>query len=202
MQTIQINSNTTNRLKSTKKSVGVLIGVYATEKLNPTEQWKTITGYEGRYEVSDKGRVRSLTGVFLLYLKPSANSCGYFQVQLRKDGNRKPLLVHRLVALAFIPNETHRDCVDHVSGDHTDNRLENLRWVTRQENHRFAAENGKLKGSVNTPEQVREIFELKNKGLNQKQIHEVTGISRQMITKIVSGKHWKHLHPDYAGCTI
>ena len=99
------------------------------------EIWKDIEGYEGIYQVSNLGNVRSLnyknTGETRI-LKTRINRCGYICVCLGRK--RKDFKVHRLVAIAFIPNPENKPCVDHINAIRTDNRVENLRWVTHEEN--------------------------------------------------------------------
>lgn len=102
-----------------------------------TEIWKDIAGYEGKYQVSNLGRVKSLnyrrTGKERC-LEPKDNNDGYLQVTLYKNGGKDQPLVHRLVAMAFILNPEGKPEVDHINRDTTDNRVENLRWVTSIEN--------------------------------------------------------------------
>ena len=98
------------------------------------EQWKYVKGYEGLYSVSTEGKVVShRTGI---ELKPAVNHKGYFVAQFSHSGKRKNMKVHRLVALAFIPNPDNLPEVDHINGDRQDNRVENLRWVTGSANTR------------------------------------------------------------------
>ena len=96
------------------------------------EQWKDIEGYEGLYQVSDMGNVKSL--VSNKNLKPYTTSFGYLQVNLSKDGKKKTFKVHRLVARAFIENPENKEEVDQIDTNRTNNRVTNLRWVTRKEN--------------------------------------------------------------------
>lgn len=108
------------------------------------EEWRTIEGYEGMYEVSSQGNVRSLPkavdiGVCIQnrkekFLKQVPDGKGYMMVWFYKDGKRKMHKVHRLVAKAFIPNTENKPEVDHINADKADNRMENLRWVTSREN--------------------------------------------------------------------
>lgn len=117
-----------------------------------TEIWKPVKGYEDKYEVSNKGNVRSLnwknTGAIrLLYLKHHPS--GYRQVQLFGDGGSKMVCVHRLVAEAFIPNPDSLPQVNHLDYDRTNNRVENLEWCTHSHNmkHSWLNKNRKQRTS-------------------------------------------------------
>ena len=113
------------------------------------EIWKDVQGYEGLYQVSNLGMVKSL-GRFVVrplsqkgyrwkaekILKPRKNHYGYLRFNLYKDGKRKTISVHRLVAIAFIPNPENKPHIDHINTIRTDNNVKNLRWVTVQENAR------------------------------------------------------------------
>jgi hypothetical protein len=121
------------------------------------ENWKPIVGYEGAYEVSDLGRVRSLERVVMAVnrwgsstprrvggrlLRGTDNGRGYLCVQLCDGGQRAPQLVHRLVAEAFVPTYEGRHFVNHKDGVKTNNAAANLEWVTRSENMLHAHETG------------------------------------------------------------
>lgn len=102
------------------------------------EEWKDIQGYEGLYQVSNEGNVKSLGGKrykVTRILDGYVQSTGYRVFNLWKDGKPKLLTVHRLVAEAFIPNPENKPCIDHINTIRTDNRVENLRWVTHRENN-------------------------------------------------------------------
>lgn len=108
------------------------------------EIWKDIEGYEGLYQVSNLGRVKSKKYNKEKMLKPYTNSGGYSVVGLRKDGKTKFFRVHRLVAKAFIPNPDpeNKTQVNHKNEfDKKNNCVENLEWVTPSENTNYATGN-------------------------------------------------------------
>jgi hypothetical protein len=108
------------------------------------EIWKDIKGYEGYYQVSNLGNVKSIGRVvqrsnFPLpikerILKATVNKKGYLVVNLQRGGNAKVCTIHRLVAEAFLEKDDTRSFVDHINTDKSDNNASNLRWVTAQEN--------------------------------------------------------------------
>ena len=90
-----------------------------------------VIGYEN-YLIYPEGNVYSKYSK--RYLKPCNDKDGYKYVGLKKDGKRKIFKIHRLVALHYIPNDENKPQVDHINRDKSDNRIENLRWVTNSEN--------------------------------------------------------------------
>jgi hypothetical protein len=105
------------------------------------EIWRDIPGYEGRYQASNLGRIRSQQRGLL---KPFINHNGYMVAPLTKEGEKVRTGAHRLVAQAFIPNPENKEQINHKNGIKTDNRVENLEWVTCSENnlHRRRVLNG------------------------------------------------------------
>lgn len=110
------------------------------------EEWRDIEGYEGFYQVSDSGQVRSLDRVTTngrkrkgRTLKQANRPNGYRFVVLSKGNVPKECSVHRLVSNAFIPNPEHKPNVNHIDGNKNNNHVENLEWVTQSENnlHRY-----------------------------------------------------------------
>ena len=106
------------------------------------EIWKDIPGYAGLYQISNAGHIRAyskMRGPVLLRaknLQSRVNKHGYLQKTLVNENGRKTWDIHRLVALTFIPNPENKPCIDHINTNRTDNRVENLRWVTYSENNR------------------------------------------------------------------
>jgi hypothetical protein len=112
------------------------------------ELWKDISGYEGYYQISNLGNVRSIDRFDGVHdrqgtiIKPNLKPNGYLQVGLRKHNTRKWFGVHRLVAIHFIENPDNKPQVNHIDGNKLNNTVENLEWVTGKENQRHAARLG------------------------------------------------------------
>lgn len=118
------------------------------------EIWKGVRGYEKFYEVSNQGRVRTLTRTFYrcdgvphtikgAIRKPTITKFGYCRIKLTNDTSYKMVFVHRLVAEAFVHNDDpeHKITVNHKNEIKTDNRAENLEWVTQKENNDYGSRN-------------------------------------------------------------
>lgn len=117
---------------------------------NIQEIWKPIKNYEGLYEVSNLGRIKRLSETRELFggrttmfyedriLKEKKHSGGYKLVCLCKNGTNKSHSIHRLVAIAFIPNPENKRETNHKNAIKSDNRVENLEWVTPSENQLHA----------------------------------------------------------------
>lgn len=137
--------------------------------------WKDVKGFEGLYQISDDGKVKSLSREVKgpygsthrlkeKKLKPWEAS-GYLRVTLRKDGKEYYLSVHRMVAEAFIPNLTEEDCVNHKDGDKKNNNVSNLEWCSHSENLRHAFKQGLNRHKRNlTDEEVIDIVTRKFQG--------------------------------------
>lgn len=175
------------------------------------EIWKDIPGYKN-FQVSNRGRVfskkrvvRSGNGereVGNKILNPTLDRYGYPEVCLRERGCPHRGLIHRLVAETFIANPDEKPEVNHKDGDKQNNFVDNLEWVTAQENTRHAHELGLInliKGETHhwsklSADQVVEIRRrYKQGGITQKELGKEFGVHKECIGDIVRGRNWKHL---------
>lgn len=183
-------------------------------KDNVKEIWRRIDGYEGLYEVSNWGRVRSVerlqkyrkkNKVFIRkkqkrILKNNVTFYGYGEVSLYKNGKViKRAMVHRLVAQTFIKNPLKKTQINHIDCNKLNNYVENLEWCTPSENIKHSIENnlhvdnsGELNGmSKLTKLEVSKIKKIYSKrALKQKEIANMYNVSPSLISLITSGKRW------------
>lgn len=165
--------------------------------------WKDIPGFEGLYECSNEGLVRSVETKKLKC--QSLNNSGYLRVELFKENKRKRLFPHRIVASLFVanPNPEKFNVVNHINGDKICNRPENLEWTTKSGNQIHAVKLGLTKtlpkrlGESNnqsklTTNDVLLIRDKRNKGVKLKNLAQEFGVTESNISIICLKKGWKN----------
>lgn len=174
------------------------------------EIWKVpVFELEGHCEVSNLGRVKYLdrtvpdikTGYKRLkgFIASPKNTLKYFYVSGRSTENTKQrYLLHRLIAIAFIPNPLNLSTVNHINGIKSDNRVENLEWASYSENNQHAYDSGLKKYNHETTaklssENVKALKEEIRKGARTIDMARKYGVDRRSIVDIKYGRSWKHI---------
>lgn len=163
------------------------------------EVFVDVKGYEGLYEVSNLGNVKSVerkswNGFTLIrqpeiILKTGNNGKGYLFVNLSKDNKVKQFYVHRLVAIAFIKNEEDKPQVNHIDGNKANNNVENLEWLTCSENNKHAFETNLRKAPLHEKKQKPFIcVETKEYFYSLGDYKNKTGNDREGPRKVLTGK--------------
>jgi hypothetical protein len=167
------------------------------------EVWKDIAGYEGLYQVSNMGNVKTMSRLHRIdrpyvkqerLLNPPTNSTGYKQVALYRDKKGVIHSVHKLVATAFLERQPHHQVINHKDGVKANNTVDNLEWCTYGHNQSHAIRTGLIKlpkgedhyASKLTNAQRQEIVYLRSKGMKQKEIAGIYGIMQQNVSKLLS----------------
>jgi len=175
------------------------------------EIWRTIPGYKGYYEVSNRGRVRSLDRIItdslgrisrlrgrILRLHPTSDG-NHRSILLAKNGINKRMLVHVIVARVFIGKKPKGKCVAHNNGRGWDNNVKNLRYDTMAGNHADKIKHGtdqrgeKHGRAKLTEEKVRVIRELRKQGKTCVSLARRFGVSSPHISFICSRRFWRHV---------
>lgn len=157
------------------------------------EEWRAVVGYEGHYEVSSCGRVRSKTG---RPVQPRPRGEGYRAVSLSKNGEVRDRLVQHLVLEAFVGPASSDEEARHANGDRSDNRTENLSWGTHEQNMADAARHGtagawmKARATL-TIEQVAEVRRRRASGEKLDDIAAAVGSNRKQISAVARGAIYK-----------
>ena len=164
------------------------------------ELWCDIGGYEGLYQISNYGRVKSTNRRKEHILRPCLASNGYLNFCLSKGGVHKPAYCARLVAIAFIPNIEDKPEVNHVDGHPMNNSVSNLEWSTQSENQKHAYKIGlqvapqgaERHDSKLTVEQVLFIRENANR-FTQRELAVRFGIRQSLVSRVQLGKGYKNV---------
>lgn len=163
------------------------------------EIWKDVIGYEGLYQVSNLGRVKSFKFKNERLLGGTINHNGYRVVNLTKNGITKHKFVHRLVANAFIDNPQGKPFVNHIDSNPLNNMVSNLEWCTQSENVHHAMlkgrlvsplgeANGKSKLSSNDVLQIREAWDTLH---NYSAVGRLFSVNAGTVWAIIKGKTWR-----------
>ena len=164
------------------------------------EIWKDIDGFNGFYQVSNLGEVRSRNGVRSL----SFTKDGYVKVRLNCEGKDKTSRVHRLVAEAFIDNPNGYDTVNHIDGDKTNNKVSNLEWTDRsgQMNHAYrlglkssieGTDNSQSKLSEDDVREIRRTYVRQSKEFGTVALAKKYGVTNRVIGLIANGKSYRNV---------
>ena len=169
------------------------------EIIKNMEIFKDIVRFENKYQISNTGKVRNKkTG---LMLKPKYNQKGYQYVNLSVSKTKSiKWYIHRLVGFHFIPNPNNKPQINHIDGNPSNNVVENLEWVTNEENQHHAVLNNlhfqgeTHKDSKFTNESVKLLPQLIDIGFSVADLNKLTGVAVQNIWKIINGKTWRQLN--------
>lgn len=172
-------------------------------------EWRKVDGYEGMYEVSSDGQVRSVERLVRHWqgglsrfggkqIKPVLTECGYHKVPLSKESKRAAFFVHRLVAIAFIENPLGLAEVNHKNGIKTDNRIENLEWVNRQQNKKHAYDTGitiPKRGVENGISKLTDdiVRVIRSSSENQYVLAARYGVTQAAINNAKHRRTWRHV---------
>lgn len=159
------------------------------------EIWKDISNYEGHYQVSNLGNVRSIKNNKIILLKPYKNTkrYGYLEVYLRLPGSKKTYKIHRLVAEAFIPNPDNLPQINHIDENKENNIVSNLEWCTAKYNLNYGSHNKKISQALK-----RKVFQYSKDGIllaefnSQTEAAKLTGSKQGGISDCIRGKIKTH----------
>lgn len=173
------------------------------------ERFRAVNGYEGVYSIGNNGTLLRRQGAgcrSTRRLNPVRNQDGYLQTRLSLNGDKRNVLVHRLVAEAFIPNPENKPQINHLDGDKTNNSVENLAWCTASENvehlcdtlgDRVRRRGQNNPRAVLTEDDVRTIRKRARRrgkpGEDQRALAAEYGVTQSAIMGIVTRRTWKHV---------
>ena len=160
------------------------------------EIWKSIKGYEGLYEVSNFGKIKSLKKKIIL--KQFKNTNGYFRVKLWKNKKSKQFLVHKLVAESFILNINNFPFINHIDENKENNCANNLEWCTAKYNCNYGTRNLRLSSPVICIELNKTYNSIKeaSKDLNIQQAHISGCCAKRKHYITAGGYHWQYVKEE------
>lgn len=172
--------------------------------MNIDEEWKAIEGYEGIYEISNYGRVKSLIGwngkqyisrerILAPYTERVNKNYKRSKVKLLKEGEAKDFKVHRLVAKAFIPNHNNYKMINHIDGNPLNNNANNLEWCTQKENIRHAIDNELTIRRINTIDRET-MVDLLNNNFTYDDIANMLGIAKGTVFNYIKKFNIKKIY--------
>ena len=144
------------------------------------EIWKDVVGYEGLYQVSNNGRVKSLWFGKERILKPMKTIWGYLQVDLNKNGERKGYRVHRLVAQTFLPNPDNLPVVNHKDENKENNKVENLEFCDTKYNINYGTRNQRVAEKLTNGKRSKPIFQYTKTGEFIQEWKSATDVERNL----------------------
>lgn len=165
-----------------------------------SEIWLPVVGYEGRYEVSNLGNVKSLNYEnkgYVKLLKPGVIKKGYLYVYLTKNGKEKRFFIHRLVAEAFIPNWFDDPQVNHIDEDKTNNNVDNLEWCDCKYNNNHGTRNNRISEKNTNGKKSKPVIQYTKTGEFVKEWPSImeadrNGFHHSVITKCCRGERQSH----------
>ena len=159
------------------------------------EHWQPVKGYDGLYEVSDQGRVKSLKYGKEKILKSGKSPHGYLLVNLCKDGQCKSITVHRLVAEAFIQTPNNLETVNHKDENKLNNAASNLEWMSKRDNNNYGTRNKRISETLindNNKSKAVQMFDRQGNLLavfpSAREAQRVTEIAQSSICLCCNGK--------------
>ena len=156
--------------------------------MNEEEVWKDIIGYEGEYQISNYGQIKSLKRNIFLALD---NQRGYRKVGLRtRNRKRKRVYVHRLVALHFLQNPEKKPQINHIDCNKSNNNIFNLEWCDNSQNMEHAIKNNLIPTKVSDIQcrEIRRLYLDKSNNFSHKKLAVMFGISKSQVTRLINGK--------------